>query len=182
MRPAVQLFLTSSILLLAATACVTVQDDPGGDPGVQKPLVVFLVRHGEKVDADSDPELSDAGRERAALLAQTLSDVQLQHVHSSDYIRTRDTAGPTASAHGLEVQLYDPRDLPAIASRLKEMGGRHLVVGHSNTTPALVELLGGDPRAEIDESAEYDRLYIVTIGPDGTSKSALLRYGTPYIP
>ena len=37
---------------------------------------------------------------------------------------------------------------------------------HSDTTPALVELLGGEPGAPI-ESPEYDRLYIVSIGADG---------------
>ena len=38
-------------------------------------------------------------------------------------------------------------------------GLRHLVVGHSNTTPPLVELFGGDAGPPIDEASEYDRLY-----------------------
>jgi hypothetical protein len=51
------------------------------------------------------------------------------------------------------------------------------VVGHSDTTPELVGLLGGDPGAPIDEPTEYDRLYVVTLGPDGTVTTVLLRYG-----
>ena len=173
--------LTALFLTIALGGC---SRPPEAAPEAQEhaPLVVFLVRHGEKVDASGDPELSPAGQERAATLATVLKDASLGQVHSSDYIRTRDTAAPSAAAHGLEVQLYDPRDLPALATRLRAAGGRHLVVGHSNTTPALVELLGGRPGSEIDEPAEYDRLYIVTIGKDGASSSVLLRYGTPYIP
>jgi hypothetical protein len=51
------------------------------------------------------------------------------------------------------------------------------VVGHSNTTPAAVELLGGEPGAEIDEADEYDRLYILTIATSGEVSTVVLRYG-----
>lgn len=144
---------------------------------VAEPLVVFLVRHAEKVSDGRDPELSSAGTERAADLVAALRDAEIQHVHSSDFIRTRDTAAPLAAALGLEVELYDPRDLPALVTRLREAGGRHLVVGHSNTTPVAVELLGGEPGTEIDEATEYDRLYTVTVGADGSVSTVLLRYG-----
>ena len=78
---------------------------------------------------------------------------------------------------GITVELYDPRDLPAIAAQLKADGGAHLVVGHSNTTGELAELLGGDGGTPIVEANEYNRLYIVTVGPDGNVDSRLLRYG-----
>jgi len=58
------------------------------------------------------------------------------------------------------------------------MPGRHLVLGHSNTTPQLVEALGGEPGAPIEEM-EYDRLYIVTL-MDGRTSTVLLRFGSPY--
>lgn len=148
----------------------------------QKPLTVFLVRHGEKVDASKDPELSVAGQERAALLAEMLKDTEIEYIHSSDYIRTRDTAAPTAAALGLTVGLYDPRDLPALANKLRASSGRHLVVGHSNTTPVLAELLGGEPGPEINEAGEYDRLYIVSIAGDGAVQSLLMRFGRQYTP
>ncbi len=154
---------------------------PGPDPSEAEPakhLVVFLVRHAEKVDASRDPELSAVGRERAAALARLLRDTGIERIHSSDFIRTRNTAAPTAAALGLEVELYDPRDLPSLVARLKQAGGRHLVVGHSNTTPPAVELLGGEPGPEIDESKEYDRLYVVTVGADSAVSTVLLRYGS----
>ncbi len=143
--------------------------------------VVFLVRHAEKVDASRDPQLSPQGAQRAAALAMLLRDSGIDHVHSTDFIRTRDTAGPVATMLGLgAVELYDPSDLPALRARLTRDGGRHLVVGHSNTTPPLVELLGGDAGPPIDEASEYDRLYVVTIDNEGTVTTVLLRYGVPY--
>jgi broad specificity phosphatase PhoE len=170
------------LLLCLATAGCGREPKTGLVAGEHEPLTVFLVRHAEKMDASDDPHLSVAGHARAAALRELLRDAGLEHVHSTDYLRTRDTAAPTAEAHGLQVQYYDPQDLPAFAAHLRETRGRHLVVGHSNTTPALVELLGGRPGPEIDEDAEYDRLYVVTIGKDGAATSILLRYGVPYKP
>ncbi len=138
------------------------------------PVVVYLVRHAEKVDDSRDPLLSPAGTARAQLLAGMLKDAGITHVWSTDYQRTRLTAGPTASALGLKVEIYNPAQPAELVARLKATPGRHLVVGHSNTTPGLVKALGGDPQGEIVDT-EYDRLYIVTIG--GAVTSVLLRYG-----
>lgn len=145
-----------------------------------EPLQVFLVRHAEKSDGGRDPKLSAAGSERAAALAQALGNAGIQYIHSTDYVRTRDTAAPVAKAYGLKVELYDPGNLSALAAKLREMGGSHLVVGHSNTTPEMVRLLGGNGGSPIDEGAEYDRLYVVTTGADGVATSLMLRYGRPY--
>lgn len=147
-----------------------------------EPLMVFLARHGEKVDGGRDPELSAAGNKRAVTLAHALRSAEIEYVHSSDYIRTRNTAAPIAAKLGLEVELYDPRDLPTLIENLHSIGGRHLVVGHSNTTPHVVELLGGQPGSPIDEKSEYDRLYIVTVSETGEVNSVMLRYGSPYDP
>jgi phosphohistidine phosphatase SixA len=146
----------------------------------EEPLVVFLVRHAEKVDTGHDPELSAAGRKRAQELAEVLRDAGIEHVHSSDYIRTRDTAAPIADHLGLKVELYYPSQLPALTTRLLESRGRHLIVGHSNTTLDAVKLLAGDPGPEIDVPGEFDRLYIVTSNVDGTVSTTMIRYGTPF--
>lgn len=148
--------------------------------------VVYLVRHAEKLtgpDAGRNPELSIEGKARAAELATVLADKGIEHIHSSDYIRTKNTGAPLAKILGLEVEIYDPRDLPALAAHIKEQGGRHLVVGHSNTTAEGVVALGGEnDQPAIHEPTEYDRLYMVTISSDGHIKTALSRYGVPYVP
>lgn len=141
------------------------------------PTEIFLVRHAEKTADKNDPALTAAGQARALLLADMLKDAKITQVHSSDYTRTRDTAAPLARRLGLEVQIYDPRDLAGMAERLKKSGGRHLVVGHSNTTPQLTELLGGDGGTPIVEATEYDRIYYITIAKDGGVTTALLRFG-----
>ena len=140
------------------------------------------MRHGEKADLSKDPELSAVGRKRAAALAKTLRSAEIEYIHSSDFVRTRSTAAPTATEYGLEVELYDPRDLSTLVEKLRRTGGRHLVVGHSTTTPSMAELLGGKPQSAINEKGEFDRLYIVTIGRDGAASSVMMRYGKPYYP
>ncbi len=160
----------------------------------QEETVVFLVRHAERADdapknpgaenptgamtsrmMAEDPPLSEAGRDRANLLAAVLRDAGLTHVHSTDYLRTRETARPTAEALGLELSIYDASDLAAFAEELLSTPGNHLVVGHSNTTPQLVGALGGAPGPAI-ESLEYDRLYMVIVRGEST-RTILLRFG-----
>lgn len=178
------LTLATVATLLATTMLVGCSPTLNSNSSVSEsePLVVFLVRHAEKTDLGSDPGLSTAGIERAAALARVLRSAEIEYVHSSDFVRTRNTAGPIAAEHGVEVELYDPRDLSSLVERLRRTGGRHLVVGHSNTTPQMVELLGGAPGSAINEEGEYDRLYIVTIGSDKAVNSVMMRYGIPYVP
>lgn len=148
----------------------------GAPSSGQQPVVVFLVRHAEKVDSSQDSKLSIAGKERAVALAAALRDAGIEYVHSTDFIRTKKTALPFATHRGLKVELYNGSDLPAFVKQLKNEGGRHLVVGHSNTTPKLVKLLGGEPGTKIQEN-EYDRLYIVTIDKDNVASTVLIRFG-----
>ena len=163
-------FLVVASLLVLAPVAVEAQAEP---------IVVYVVRHSERAeDGTNDPPISEAGWARSRLIAEMLDDAGVTRVHSTDFKRTRSTGQPTAEAEGAEIESYDPRDLPGFAARLKTMPGRHLVLGHSNTTPQLVEALGGNPGAAIEEM-EYDRFYIVTIA-GGTLSTVLLRFGEPY--
>ena len=147
--------------------------------------VIYLVRHAEKItgeNAGRDPALTDAGQTRANVLAEILRDKHITYVHSSNYIRTRDTAAPLAKIADVEIEIYDPRDLPALAVLIKQQGGKHLVVGHSNTIPETVTALGGDGGSPIFEKSEYDRLYVVRILDDDAVYTDLKRYGTRYKP
>jgi 2,3-bisphosphoglycerate-dependent phosphoglycerate mutase len=147
----------------------------------QKPVVVYLVRHAERGDdGTSDPPITAAGQERARVLANTLRDAGLTDIYTTDYKRTRSTVAPTAQETGLEPQVYDANELQGLATMLRAKAGRHLVVGHSDTTVDLVRALGGDPGGAIADG-EYDRLYVLTLTPEGTT-TVLLRYGAPYRP
>ena len=159
-----------SLFLLALFAVMPLRATAQSDA-----TVVYLVRHAEKVDASHDPALTASGHERAALLAEMLRDSGLTHAHSTDLERTRDTAAPIASRLGLDVRLYDQSDLEGLAEMLRSTAGRHLVSGHSDTTPQLVRLLGGST-SDIPDP-EYDRLYVLTLHPGGGASTVLLRFG-----
>ncbi len=146
----------------------------------QETTVIFLVRHAEKeAQPVDDPALTAAGRLRSEELAKLLADTDLKAIYSTDLTRTRETAAPVGRGSALSIQYYDPSDLAGLAETLQTLGGNALVVGHSNTTPILVELLGGAPGGPIDEAAEYDRLYILTMTA-GEVVTTLLRYGEPF--
>ena len=111
------------------------------------PLVVFLVRHAEKEHGGSDPALSEAGLSRAQALVHALKDAEIEHVHSSDYIRTRETAAPWPKAIGLEVELYDRATYRRCGQAPRTQADATSSSGHSNTTPQAVSLFGGERRS-----------------------------------
>ena len=69
---------------------------PQGTFAAEAESVIFLARHAEKTDESHDPQLSGTGRQRAAELAQLLRDAGIEHIHSTDFNRTKDTAAPLA--------------------------------------------------------------------------------------
>ena len=163
-------YFISLILMSVLLGCAPRSEDPDS--------MIYLVRHAEKILDQSDPDLTEWGHKRAEFLADLLEGKGVTHIHSSDYIRTRNTAAPLAKRLGLEIEIYDPSDLETFAAHLKTLDGVHLVVGHSNTTPPLVDLLEGEGGEPINEASEYDRLYIVS-RKDGKIASQLIRYGPP---
>lgn len=148
-------------------------------PAADAQTVIYLVRHAEKQSGDN-PSLTTAGQARANTLADMLEDRELTGIYSTNYKRTLETAAPIAARTGLDVQRYDPRDLQGFAGQLKQKPGVYLVVGHSNTTPQLTEALGGDGGTPIYEPTEYDRLYVVELGSDGSVASRIERFGVRY--
>ena len=141
------------LLVLAHSSCGYAQDDLS---------FIYLVRHAEK-QAGPDPALTPIGEQRAENYAEWLGACEIQHVFSTETQRTTQTATPLAEKLKLEVQSYDPQQLDKFAEQLKSVEGNVFVVGHSNTTPQLVELLGGDAGEPIDESSEFDRVYQLVI-------------------
>lgn len=59
--------------------------------------------------------------------------------------------------------------------RSRHAGEAVLVVGHSNTVPAIVAALSGHEVAPIDDD-EYDRLYLVALPADGPTRLLEARY------
>lgn len=165
------------VALVALSGAVPIAAQQSSEDAVS---IVWVVRHAERADAgmddQPDPDLSEIGRARAEELARLLGEAGITSIHSTPYRRTMQTAAPLAQALGLEVETYNPGD--AAFQAVLQAPGRHLVVGHSNTTPALVAQLGGDPVGAI-AADEYDRIYIVYLTPGGGAQSSMLRFGEP---
>lgn len=150
------------LLLLALVACASARAPAGA--------TFVVVRHAEKTaDGTRDSPLNQAGLARARALAQRLAGVSLVAAYATPFKRTRQTAQPSATLHGLAVTSYDPAT-PAndFAARLRAEHGRGvvLVVGHSNTVSEIVSALCTCSVAAMGED-EYDRIYTVHIGKDG---------------
>jgi broad specificity phosphatase PhoE len=146
---------------------------------------VVLVRHAEKaLDQGNDPHLTDVGVARAKALAAALESAPVDAIFTTNWLRTKETAAPLASARKIEVQqLPDaPADTNAYATALAKViatryaGKGVVVVGHSNTIPAIVEALSGRKMAAIGDS-EYDHLYIVTLAPGAAPSVIVAQYG-----
>ena len=136
-------------------------------------FTLYLVRHAEKQqDSSRDPELTEPGRYRAGQLAKWLLDKNISDIWSSDYKRTRDTAKPLLSSLGLELNIYDPRNLTTLAEQLRTKAHMAFIVGHSNTTPELARLLCQCSIADMEES-EYDRLIVISVDGSKTQVKTL---------
>lgn len=142
---------------------------------------VILVRHAEKADAPAaDPALSPAGTARADQLAMALADAGVSRIIVSRFRRTRDTATPLATKLGIaptvvEVGADIAAHVEAVVSAIRAAEGTVLVVGHSNTVPAIVTALGGPALPPLCEN-HFGQVFVVQ-ATDGEARLQRWRYG-----
>ena len=164
-----------ALLLLGIGTAVTAQ-----------PSTVIIVRHAEKTATPGpDPALNEAGVERARALAVAIDGARVGSVITTQFKRTRETAAPLVAARGLEpVTVPATRDMAAhikaVADvvRAQPAGETVLVVGHSNTVPAIINALGGPDMAELCES-DYDNLFILQFDSGTSPRLIRARFGEP---
>jgi broad specificity phosphatase PhoE len=145
------------------------------------PETVVLVRHAEKAATPADdPPLTAIGEARAKDLWAAMRDAGVSVVITTQFARTRATGQPTASALGLTptvVPATSPTHIQDVVSEIRKHPGKTvLVVGHSNTVPAIVEALGAKRPSAICD-ATYDDMFVVTIASDGKASAVHARYG-----
>jgi broad specificity phosphatase PhoE len=156
--------------LLVMLLCVLLLAPAAGAGSLHaQELTVILVRHAERADDSRDAALSDAGLRRAALLADVLADAGVDAIYTTQFQRTINTAGPLAARLGLKpvaVESAGSSHAEDVADRVREhRSGTVLVVGHSNTVPAILEALGGPAVAIGDD--EFSHLFIFRMTPAG---------------
>lgn len=132
----------------------------------------YIVRHAEKEMQSSnnpammtnDPPLTAAGKQRAIALKEILKNKEIGYIFSTNTIRTRSTAQPTADHFHLQIETYGPAPDSFFIAKLKSLKKNVLIVGHSNTVDDIVNMLCGKKEVAGDlPDSEYSKLFIVTI-------------------
>ena len=141
-------------------------------------VTIILVRHAEKADTTSaDPELSDAGKERAQRLVKKIGKYRPGAFYSTDFKRTRDTVAPLAAKRKKDVKIYDarkPKEL--IEEIMKGKIKRYLVAGHSNTVPGLANLIAKKEMFKNLDDSEYTIIWLIRMKNGKVTKFELLDY------
>ncbi len=149
----------------------------------QKKTIV-LVRHAEKSTtgnatdmAKGDPELSPEGLERAERLAKAVKKYKPDVVYSTDYKRTKQTAEPIAKLRHKEVQTYDPAiQADLIPLMLNGKPKHYLIIGHSNTTPALANLIFKKEVFKQLPDTEYGVYWVIKTKKGAVTKVEMYTY------
>jgi phosphohistidine phosphatase SixA len=138
-------------------------------------MIVVLVRHAEPGAGGDNPGLSAAGIHRAAALATMLARSGITAVFTSDLRRTKETAAPLAGLLTI-TPVEIAGDPMAAASRVSAAGKHVLVVGHTNTVPAIIKALGG-PMDVVINANEFDHLFVLNVPANGAESLLDMRYG-----
>lgn len=106
------------------------------------PNELILMRHLHKANGDNPP-LSNCGIAQAQAIKQLLDDTVVSTIWYTQYRRTEQTA-KTVVENAKQAMQYDA-SLPvqSLITQLQASTGIQLVVGHSNTIPALLHALSG---------------------------------------
>lgn len=166
-----------ALLLVAAATLAAVSRSAAAQPSL-----VVLVRHGEKQPAPADdPSLSDAGVARARALDAALAYATPATIVVSPRKRTSETAAVVQQRVGVvpTVIALDAEHVTHVAAAVRQARGVVLVVGHSNTIPAIVNALAGTRLPDLCD-ANYATMYLVTPGANGAPAQVVqTTYGTP---
>ncbi len=160
-------------IILLATSCKTgnsarTTSQPQGK--------VILIRHADRDDGVD--ALNQLGQERAAVLADLLSESELDAIYSSQYQRTQQTVQPLCEAKGLAAKIYDAASVGPLVETIKSKHQNQtvLVVGHGNTIPEAINEFGHQPALSNLEHHQYSNLYILNWKGDD-AELILLKYG-----
>ena len=167
----------------AAAAIASATDQSVGQPLPEftLPRAVYLMRHAEKPDDSTDPDLSSAGKERAEKLVTYIptlvgEDTPLDYIFAaaaSKYSnRSVETVTPLAEALHLAV---DDTFADAAYAELAEVlrsqnvyaGKTVLICWHHEALPALARALGATQAPARWPEGTFDRLWKLAYATDG---------------
>ncbi len=172
------------LFVVAAALCATASPAAQSQPAA---TTIVIVRHAEAVpNAGADPVLSEAGAARANALAAALKDAGVAAVFTTQYQRTMLTGQPLATAANVPlVKTSIAGGAAGLDTYIKQMvsdvhakhaGRTVVIVGHSNTVPALVKGFTGVDVGEIAHES-YDQMFVITATAAGAGRVVRARYG-----
>ncbi len=152
---------------------------------------MFLIRHAEKADEPrQDPPLIEKGVARSQELARLLSASGVKAIFTSQFLRTKQTAEPLAKQLNLvpasltlksnptNPRLISEQSTAELTNKILERAGQSvLVIGHTNSIPDVIKMLGGDIVPTIDEKT-FNDLFVVTVYAKGKARVVHLKYGS----
>lgn len=145
---------------------------------------VFLIRHAEKViSTDKNPALTEAGTQRAQSLLQLFSNAKPTAIFTTQYQRTQLTAKPLSEALNVPITILESTagnsaQYPGLLMQqicALPNNSNVLVVGHSNTLPAILEDWTNVPILPIADD-EYNRIFMVKVVDCKANGSLDVRY------
>lgn len=144
---------------------------------------VILVRHAEKqLSTIDDAPLTTEGEARAERLATILGErsdaLPITRVFTSEARRTQQTAAPLVRRLGIAPTTMPAQEVDALVRALRDgpSDTAAVVVGHSNTVPAVIAgLTRNRISVKIDE-ADYSSMFIVTVSTFGPPSVVRLQY------
>ena len=140
---------------------------------------LILVRHAERFapeSANGDPHLTPAGLSRAKTLARVLKHAGVNAIYTSRFVRTKETAKPLATQ--LEISPREATEAIDLRDHIvsDNTGQTVLVVGHTDTLPALMNLLQANSGPAI-AAHEFDNVFMVTLLEAGKLTVTRVKYG-----
>ena len=162
------------VLLLAVLTLVAACKESGKINVAEKEntSVYYFIRHAEKDRSDStnkNPSLTIQGLERANKWALFFKDKNIAAVYSTNYKRTQQTALPIAKEQNLKIISYNAKEFISEKFITNNKGKNIVIVGHSNTTPELVNSLLGEKKYEDIADSENNNVFIVTLKKNKTT-------------
>lgn len=156
----------------------------------KEPTTVIVVRHAEKEEQkeeqkgrpskpDNEVPLTKAGHIRAATLAQVLEGAGVTKIYVTEKLRTRQTAQPLTSP-AVPLNEIAKAEVDRLINEVVDDANRGhviVIVGHSDTVPAIVAKLGGGT-VTVGEK-EFDNLFVLTLHAPNSTRLIRATYGEP---
>lgn len=144
----------------------------------------FVVRHAERYPGFNG-HLTWYGRERAGDLSRLLKDSGIQKIYVTPYSRTLETADSLLLLQKTDTAVFlldsSGTELARQLKAGKDYGKKVLIIGHGNSLPGILRVLGGTGAATYQPDTVSDLIFEI-INDHGRVFMKTMHYGKPSMP